>query len=186
MWPWLKRLKIGSSEEFLCTGLFKKKKNCWLFKRLPFCQQELRPCKLLFTNTHYRWCPDSVVGIMARLRVGQSGVRNSVRVRDLSFPNRPDRLWALPRLLLNARQASFPGVNRPERVPPRVKNERSSTFTSPVCLNGVDRATLPLCPPASKFKDNERVCYPVGADYTPSIGFPYGGSSSPRLELVTG
>jgi len=45
---------------------------------------------------------------------------------------------------------------------------------------------LHLCPPASKFKDNERVCYPVGADYTPSIGFPYGGSSSPRLELVTG
>ena len=35
-------------------------------------------------------------------------------------------------------------------------------------------------------QDTELVCYPGGADYTRCIGFPYGGSSSPRLELVTG
>ena len=62
------------------------------------------------------------------------------------LPNRPDRLWVPPSLLFNEYRLSCSVVQQPgpevEHSSPfmtEVKNEWSSTFTSPTCLHDVDK-----------------------------------------------
>jgi hypothetical protein len=53
------------------------------------------------------------VGIITRLQAGRSRVSNSGRVkRFYSSPERPDRFWGPPSLLLNGYRDFFPGLKR--------------------------------------------------------------------------
>ena len=87
---------------------------------------------------------------MSRLRAGRSAVRIPVGARDFYLlqktlrpalrPTQPPIPWV---------QGPFPRVKRPEREvnlspPPRaeVNNECSYTFTSPICLHGMDKENL--------------------------------------------
>ena len=74
----------------------------------------------------------SSVGIVTKLRTGQSGKRNEF----LSSPNRPDRLWWPSNLLFSWNWACYPGIKRPGSESghwplssAEVKNECS--YTSP-------------------------------------------------------
>jgi hypothetical protein len=79
-----------------------------------------------------------VVGVVTTLRIVWSGVRIWIGARDLVlFQNRPDRMWSLPRLLLNGYQCSFQRVMRSElkgnHYPPssaELKNKCSYAFVA--------------------------------------------------------
>jgi hypothetical protein len=95
---------------------------------------------------------DTVVGIEAKLRVGQSGARIPAKARGFSLaPNRPYRLWGPPSLLLNGHPGSFQGLKRlgsdVNPSPPssaEVKTGWSYTSTAPTGLRGVERSNFTL------------------------------------------
>lgn len=87
---------------------------------------------------------NSSVDIVSRLQAGRSGVQISAG-RD-NLPKLPDRHWGPHILLFNVYRGPFAEVERLRsgvyHAPPsraEFKNERSYTYTSPVCLHGMGR-----------------------------------------------
>jgi hypothetical protein len=78
----------------------------------------------IFTYNFYQFragSRDSVVGIASKLRAGRYRTRIPAGTKYLSLlPNRPDRLWDSPSILLTEYWGSLPGVQQQGYLVPRL------------------------------------------------------------------